>query len=130
MTDAAGLETQCTFTVDITDAEPPSISCPSNIAVNTASGVCTAPVSFDAPSYADNCPGAAVTQPLGPSNGSDFSEGSTNPSDLTLKIIVLIVFCKGKLTEQIKIRFNFGNIPISTIHTAILFPKLGDHFAL
>src|SRR6185295_12572228 len=74
-TDAAGNAGSCSFTVTVTDNEPPVLTCPANIAVSTDPGQCSAVVSFTA-SATDNCPGlGAVT--CSPASGTAFPKGST-----------------------------------------------------
>ncbi len=74
-TDSSNNTASCTFTVTVNDAEKPTISCPANVSHNTDSGVCTAVVTFTAPTSADNCPG--VTSACVPASGSTFVKGPT-----------------------------------------------------
>src|SRR5258708_14162031 len=53
-TDAHGNSATCSFTVTVSDNEPPSISCPGNITVNAALGGCTSNVTFIV-NATDNC---------------------------------------------------------------------------
>ncbi len=46
----------CSFTVTVTDNVPPTITCPANITVPNAAGICGAPVTFSQPAVTDNCP--------------------------------------------------------------------------
>ncbi|MCP4569645.1 MAG: HYR domain-containing protein [FCB group bacterium] len=64
----------CTFTVTVTDNEPPVANCPGNMAVNTDPGVCEAVVNFTA-TVTDNCPGASIA--CVPPSGSVFPLGMT-----------------------------------------------------
>jgi len=73
-TDASGNFASTTFTVTVVDAEKPVIASVANIAVNTAPGVCTAPVSF-ATTATDNCPDVTIT--YSPASGSAFPKGDT-----------------------------------------------------
>lgn len=76
-TDATGLSSSCSFTVNVTGL-PPAVNCPQNILVNTAAGQCGANVDFAATetqanpaavlSYTEN--GNAVT------SGSFFTTGT------------------------------------------------------
>ena len=59
------------------DADPPTITCPSDITVNTDLGVCGAVVTFATPAGADNFPGHSVAQIAGPVSGSTFPVGTT-----------------------------------------------------
>ena len=60
-TDSAGNADTASFTVTITDTEPPVLSCPSGVTVSADSGMCSASnVSLGALTVIDNC-GATVT---------------------------------------------------------------------
>jgi hypothetical protein len=76
-TDAATIPntTTCSFTVTVIDNQPPSLTCPANISVNTAAGVCTAVATYTTPTANDNCPGATVS--CTPASGGTFSKGVT-----------------------------------------------------
>lgn len=56
-TDAAGNFNNCEQTVTVEDKEPPSLICPANITVNTASGICETTLSnyTNSATYSDNC---------------------------------------------------------------------------
>src|SRR5207237_1000659 len=62
VTDAAGNTATCSFTVTVTDSQPPVISCPTNIVANVDEGLCSAVVTYTAPVGTDNCPGAVTAQ--------------------------------------------------------------------
>ncbi|MFM1770700.1 MAG: hypothetical protein RJA22_3229, partial [Verrucomicrobiota bacterium] len=68
-TDAAGNTNACSFSVTVSDAQAPIVTCPGNLAVATSAGACSSNVTFSA-SVADNCPGASVT--CTPASGSAF----------------------------------------------------------
>jgi hypothetical protein len=72
-TDAAGNSVDCSFTVTVT-GRAPVISCPGNISVNTASGLCAAPVDFRA-SETTGIPASVITYSIAP--GSLFATGTT-----------------------------------------------------
>ncbi|HLP12161.1 MAG TPA: DUF2341 domain-containing protein [Flavobacteriales bacterium] len=77
-TDATGNATACSFTITVSDGEVPSFtSCPANITVSTATGLCSAPVSWVMPTATDNCGGVTVTQSTGLLSGSAFPQGVT-----------------------------------------------------
>lgn len=76
-TDAAGLTANCSFTVTVTDNQPPTISCPADINTNAAFGTCAANVSYQIPTAFDNCPGATATRTAGLASGSSFPVGQT-----------------------------------------------------
>lgn len=83
-TDAAGNHAECSFTVTVTDNEPPYITCPSspqNRSANT--GSCNYTVAgneFDPVAWGDNCSGATITNDynaLSTLNGAVFPQGPT-----------------------------------------------------
>jgi hypothetical protein len=66
----------CTFTVTVNDTEPPTITCPSNIIVQTPTpGAICAVVNFPPPVASDNCPGVTVV--CSPPSGSCLKPGIT-----------------------------------------------------
>jgi len=65
----------CTFNVIVVDNQPPSVTCPANITVNTDAGQCSAAVNYTTPSGSDNCPGVTVV--CSPASGSTFAKGTT-----------------------------------------------------
>jgi len=77
-TDASGNITDCSFTVTITDEEPPTIVCPANIDMDVDAGICGAVVSFETPTASDNSGSeVTVTQTAGPISGEVFPVGTT-----------------------------------------------------
>ncbi|WP_035756737.1 HYR domain-containing protein, partial [Hugenholtzia roseola] len=77
VTDLAGNTATCSFDVTVTDNQNPTITCPANISVNNDAGVCGAAVTYTAPTFADNCAGATVSQTAGLASGSVFPVGTT-----------------------------------------------------
>jgi uncharacterized delta-60 repeat protein len=73
--DTSGNTAQCQQTVAVTDNEPPVITCPANIAVNTGAGQCSAVVSFTV-SATDNCTSVG-TVTCAPASGAAFPKGTT-----------------------------------------------------
>jgi uncharacterized repeat protein (TIGR01451 family) len=73
-TDASNNQASCSFTVTVNDTQPPTITCPSNIAVGTNPNSITATVNFQL-TVSDNCPGA--TSSCTPPSGSQFPIGTT-----------------------------------------------------
>ncbi len=66
----------CTFTVTVSDTQPPSITCPSNVtAVTPIIGGSGVVVTFPPPTASDNCPGVTVV--CNPPSGSTFPVGTT-----------------------------------------------------
>lgn len=78
VTDLSGNSVTCSFTVTVTDLEPPVLDCSADITVNTDAGVCGATVIFDNPMVTDNCDsGLMPTQVAGLASGSIFPLGTT-----------------------------------------------------
>lgn len=73
-TDAAGNTGSCSFTVTVTDDEPPVATCPADITQAADAGGCDAVISFTA-TVSDNCPGATIA--CAPPSGSAFPVGTT-----------------------------------------------------
>ncbi|MBK6996397.1 MAG: HYR domain-containing protein [Lewinellaceae bacterium] len=76
-TDGTGNTNYCAFTITVSDAQLPTISCPGNISVNNTPGLCSAVVSYSPPVGADNCSGQTTTQTSGLPTGSSFPVGAT-----------------------------------------------------
>src|SRR6185503_10399280 len=66
----------CSFTVTVTDDQPPTITCPANVTVSNDPNQCGAVVNYPAPTITDNCPGA-FTATCVPASGSFFPVGTT-----------------------------------------------------
>lgn len=80
ITDGCGHTASCSFTVDVVDDEDPVVvSCPLDINVNNDPGDCGAVVTYDMPTFADNCAGTGLTGTLtaGLPSGSTFPPGTT-----------------------------------------------------
>jgi PKD repeat protein len=74
-TDASGNTNQCSFTVTVSDKEPPVITCSTNIVLLTDPGQCSASNVTFVVTVKDNCPGATVV--CNPPSGSTFLKGVT-----------------------------------------------------
>src|SRR6185503_1316687 len=70
----SGNTATCSFRVTVNDLEPPVITCPQNLVLNTEAGLCSARATFAA-QVSDNCPGATVT--CIPPSGSEVPIGTT-----------------------------------------------------
>jgi hypothetical protein len=70
-----GSNASCSFTVTVNDAQPPTVICPANIMANTATGQCSAAVTYTTPTAMDNCSGSTVV--CSPASGSTFQKGTT-----------------------------------------------------
>jgi hypothetical protein len=75
-TDSVGATDMCSFTVTVNDIEAPSIICPVNITQSTDPGLCTAVVTYAAPTVSDNCPGVGSATCM-PASGTTFAKGTT-----------------------------------------------------
>ncbi len=76
--DASGNTSGCTFTVTISDTEPPAISCPAPIVASTDPSQCSKTNVVYTVIPTDNCPGATVV--CTPGSGATFSKGVTTVS--------------------------------------------------
>ena len=65
----------CSFTITVSDGQPPSISCPGNIVRTTEGTQCSAVVEFPLPVASDACAGVSVR--CSPASGTRFSTGTT-----------------------------------------------------
>src|SRR5437899_8094308 len=77
VTDAAGNTATCSFTVTVTDNEPPAIACPSNIVANVDASLCSAVVTYPAPVASPTRRSSDLTQTGGLASGSAFPVGVT-----------------------------------------------------
>lgn len=74
--DGFGNTTVCSFVVTVQDVLSPTIICPSNIAINSQTGLCGATATWAAPQVSDDCdPSPSVTANFNP--GSFFPVGVT-----------------------------------------------------
>jgi hypothetical protein len=80
VTDGSGNTATCTQTVTVVDNINPTITCPANITVNAAAGLCTAAVIVPAPVTADNCTVASVVNSF---NGGGANASGTYPVGTT-----------------------------------------------
>ncbi|MGB0509718.1 MAG: HYR domain-containing protein, partial [Flavobacteriales bacterium] len=75
-TDIHGNSATSSFTITVTDDEAPTISdTPSNITVSNDAGLCSADVTWTAPTADDNCPGTSLTSTH--DSGDTFAVGTT-----------------------------------------------------
>ncbi|MCE7922055.1 MAG: HYR domain-containing protein [Haliscomenobacteraceae bacterium CHB4] len=76
-TDASGNSTTCSFSITVNDNEAPVITCPNNITVGNTPNQCGANVTYPAPTFSDNCPGASIMLISGLPSGAFFPVGTT-----------------------------------------------------
>ncbi|MCB9284988.1 MAG: HYR domain-containing protein, partial [Lewinellaceae bacterium] len=77
VTDGAGNQAACAFTITIEDAQNPTITCPNNIVVENDPTICGAAVEYTYPLGVDNCPDWFIVQIEGPNSGQVFGLGNT-----------------------------------------------------
>lgn len=98
-TDAAGNTDTCTFSITITDTEPPQIAnCPQNITQSNDPNQCNAVVAWTLPDVTDNCPGVIWTSTHNP--GDVFPLGTTSVTYIATDIQGLTDTCTFTVTVQ------------------------------
>jgi hypothetical protein len=96
-TDTCGNTATCSFTVTVTDDENPVIAgCPSNITTGTQAPLCSAVVSWTAPTATDNCPGVVLTSTHNP--GATFPKGITTVTYTATDAAGLTALCSFTVT--------------------------------
>ncbi|WP_166667461.1 HYR domain-containing protein, partial [Meridianimaribacter flavus] len=75
--DGNGNTSTQTQNVVIDDVTNPTINCPGNITTTNDTGLCSAIVTYAAPSGSDNCGSVTITQTAGLPSGSAFPVGTT-----------------------------------------------------
>jgi hypothetical protein len=76
-TDLQGLTGTCSFTVNVTDATNPKVTCPANIIESTGINVCTKTVSFAPSSSSPSSDNCAVVSTSWSASGASPSSGNT-----------------------------------------------------
>ncbi len=77
LTDTIGNVSICSFTVTVEDKENPVITCVANIEQDNDTGECGAIVTYEEPTFSDNCPDAVMELTEGLGSGSFFPVGIT-----------------------------------------------------
>jgi hypothetical protein len=95
--DLSGNVGTCTFSVTVTDCEPPTIACPADITATLAPGQSTLPVTYVA-TPADNC--AVASQTCTPPSGSSFSAGTAIVTCQTVDAAGLTAQCSFAVTVK------------------------------
>jgi len=75
--DGAGRSSTCSFAVIVTDATPPTITCPNSILVTGSGSPCTAVATYTTPTATDNCGVQSKFLLSGQPSGSSFPAGVT-----------------------------------------------------
>ncbi|TND07845.1 MAG: Hyalin [Bacteroidetes bacterium] len=96
--DGSGNTDTCSFTVTVNDTQAPTILCPSNITVNTDSGMCSAVVTYAPVTTIDNCSIDSTYLSAGLSSGSAFPVGTTTVSYTTIDASGNSVSCSFDIT--------------------------------
>jgi len=76
-TDNTGNSASCSYTVQVTDNELPSIVCPLSVTKFTDANLCSAVVNYFNPTISDNCTAVVLVRTSGPASGSVFLKGTT-----------------------------------------------------
>ena len=76
-TDSSNNTVECTFSVAAIDMEPPQISCPADVTMNTDIGLCTGMARFNVPTVSDNCGVTFLTLMDGANSLTSFNLGTT-----------------------------------------------------
>ncbi len=98
-TDDAGNSAICSFGIEVSDTENPTINCPTDFSFAIPGGACSGIVSYADPVIADNCPGVSFSVTSGPIAGDVLTAGvylvelqavdaAGNSSDCSLTITV------------------------------------------
>ena len=74
-TDGANNHASCSFTVTVSDNQPPAITCPASFTLNNAPNQCSAAATYPNPTVTDNQPNPTFT--CAPASGSTFAVGVT-----------------------------------------------------
>ena len=111
VTDGSGNTNTCSFTVTVTDIEPPAITCPADVTISADTNACAATgVNLGTPVIGDNCAVATLinnapfSQPLGTNTVTwTVTDTSGNTNTCTQRVIVRdtqspAITCPGNLT--------------------------------
>ncbi|HHG84433.1 MAG TPA: HYR domain-containing protein [Bacteroidetes bacterium] len=74
--DNCGNSDSCTFTVNVVDQTPPTLTCPANMQLHTSANSCSVPASWATPTATDACGMASLTSSV--SLSSQFQVGTTS----------------------------------------------------
>lgn len=81
LTDAAGNQVSCSFTITINDDEAPQLTCPNSFGLNSTAVACEEVATYTPPNIitdvTDNCPGVSLTQVSGLGSGVMYPVGVT-----------------------------------------------------
>ncbi len=77
VSDGAGTNSSCSFTVTVQDQQAPVVTCPASTTTSNEAGQCTKQVTYTTPTVAENCPGSVLSRSSGLASGSSFPVGVT-----------------------------------------------------
>jgi len=100
VTDAATNTATCTMIVIVRDTEDPAITCPTDITQNTDAGVCTAVVTYTAPTGTDNCSGVTTALTDGLGSGGSFALGMNTEEYTTTDAAGNVASCTFTITIE------------------------------
>jgi len=131
-TDISGNKSSCAFIVTVIDSEPPVITCPNNIIVNTDSGRCDAAKVNFAASATDICSNPTVL--CVPPSGSIFPRGTTKVNCIardvysnfdTCSFTVTVIKVKGDLNRDTILTASDVMLELNCVFLGIT-PPAGD----
>ncbi len=113
VTDNSGNASTCAATVNVSDTRAPLITCPADIGVSNAPGMCSAAVTYNA-NATDNCSVSGIS--YNPASGSTFAlgtttvtatatDGSGNSASCSFTVTVSdntapVITCPGNITQS------------------------------
>ncbi len=97
-TDDAGNTSECSFQVMVIDAENPLITCSNNITATVPVGQNSKVITYETPTFTDNCPGGTIERTEGLASGSEFPVGTTNIIFVATDAAGNQAICKFKVT--------------------------------
>ena len=119
----------CSFTITVEDTQAPTITCPANIVRSTDPGQCSAAVTYPAPAFSDNCPGAelctlaqSASSPSGTVTTCDPPSGSTFLRGVTTVTCCVVDAAENSATCSFIITVNDTQAPVLTCPLNITQP--------
>jgi len=129
VTDGAGNTQTCIASVVVEDREDPRITCPSNVAVSNAAGVCGQTVMFGMLSAVDNCGVSSLARSGGVANNSfvivgtnwtDYTATDAAGNDVTCTVSIVVrddegptISCPSTTTANAEINYCGANVTYS-----------------
>ena len=120
--DASCNTSQCTFIVTVADSEPPTLTCPSDIMVNTTGSACSAIVNYPFPTAPDNCPGQITITQSGNNSSGTYAVGTHTITFMATDQQGNPSTCSFDITVNSSITVNLG-ADITACSSATLLPQ-------